>query len=210
MLSFIKFRKSFGRSPILEIDKFVVGPGVYWIKGINGSGKTTLLKSIAGMISFDGDILLDNISVKRQSVAYRSLVNFAEAEPIFPTFLSGIEMVRLFSHAKRASINQHHSFCTTIQMNEYLAEPLGSYSSGMLKKLSLVLAFLGSPKLILLDEPLITLDVDSLTIIRSWIEKMYLEHGVTFLISSHQSLELPTVHPQELIIENRTLRSVYQ
>lgn len=208
MLRFIKFRKSFGRLPILEINDLVIGPGVYWIKGINGCGKTTLLRSIAGIINFDGDILVDNnISLKRQSVAYRSVVNFAEAEPIFPAFLSGGEMIRLFSQAKCAKTNQHHPFVEQFQMSDYLADPIGSYSSGMLKKLSLVLAFLGSPRFVLLDEPLITLDNDSLITIRSWIEEMHMQRQVSFLISSHQQLELPTLNPQELLIENKTLKA---
>jgi ABC-2 type transport system ATP-binding protein len=211
MLRFTKFKKSFGRSMVLEINELVMKPGVYWIKGINGSGKTTLLKSIAGIIKFEGDIFLDHhVSIKRHPVAYRGLVNFAEAEPIFPAFLSGIEMIRLFSQAKQARINQYHSFAEQLKMKDNLADPIGSYSSGMVKKLSLILAFLGAPKVILLDEPLITLDSDSLVTIRSWIEEMHIQRQVSFLISSHQHLELPSLDVRELTIENKTLQSSLQ
>jgi ABC-2 type transport system ATP-binding protein len=91
MLQFIKFKKLYGGFPALKVDELSIDPGIYWIKGVNGSGKSTLLKSIAGILSFEGDILLNNsISIKKQPVAYRKLVNFAEAQPILPVFLTGM------------------------------------------------------------------------------------------------------------------------
>jgi ABC-2 type transport system ATP-binding protein len=76
----------------------------------------------------------------------------------------------------------------------------------MLKKLSLVLAFLGNPKLILLDEPLITIDTESLKILYSWISAQHRENGVSFMLSSHQALdadELPDAI--ELLVVNQRL-----
>src|SRR5476651_2831667 len=111
MLHFNKFQKFYGNYPALKIDDLVIEPGIYWIKGVNGSGKSTLLKSIAGILTFSGDILLgNNISIKKQPVAYRKLVNFAEAEPVFPEFLTGREMVDLFASAKDPPSGQEQHF----------------------------------------------------------------------------------------------------
>lgn len=210
MLQFIKFKKLYGGFPALKIDGLSIDPGIYWIKGVNGSGKSTLLKSIAGILSFDGDILLDNnISIKKQPVAYRKLVNFAEAEPIFPEFLTGKEMIELFAQAKDAPAGQEQHYINTMQMQAYVNRPLGTYSSGMLKKLSLVLAFMGKPKLILLDEPLITIDSASLTILNTWIAERYRQEGTSFLLSSHQALEhaeLPAA--RELLVDEQTLKFI--
>ena len=177
---------------------------------MNGSGKSTLLKSIAGILAFNGDILLDaTISIKKQPVAYRKLVNFAEAEPLFPEFLTGMEMIKLFASAKDAPAGQEQQFIESMKMQSYVDRPIGTYSSGMLKKLSLVLAFLGSPKLILLDEPLITIDTESLKILYSWISEQHNKNGVSFMLSSHQALdpdELPEA--QELLVENQTLAAL--
>ncbi|MDR6943634.1 ABC transporter ATP-binding protein [Mucilaginibacter pocheonensis] len=206
----MKFKKLYGGFPALKIDGLSIDPGIYWIKGVNGSGKSTLLKSIAGILSFDGDILLDNnISIKKQPVAYRKLVNFAEAEPIFPEFLTGKEMIALFAQAKDAPAGQEQHYINTMQMQAYVNRPLGTYSSGMLKKLSLVLAFMGKPKLILLDEPLITIDTASLTILNTWIAERYRQEGTSFLLSSHQALEhaeLPAA--RELLVEEQTLKFI--
>jgi ABC-2 type transport system ATP-binding protein len=207
MLQFKGFKKSYGNYPALTISELTIAPGIYWVKGVNGSGKSTLLKSIGGILAFDGDILLNTtISIKKQPVGYRKLVNFAEAEPLFPEFLTGKEMIDLFASAKDAPEGQEQYFIESMQMQSYIARPIGTYSSGMLKKLSLVLAFLGKPQLILLDEPLITIDTASLHILYQWMAEQR-ENGVSFLLSSHQAFdpsELPGA--SELLVENQTLR----
>ncbi|MEM1137825.1 MAG: ABC transporter ATP-binding protein [Bacteroidota bacterium] len=191
MIQFVKYHKSYGSNTVLKIDNLAVQPGIYWIKGANGSGKSTFLKTIAGIIHFDGDILLNqHISVKKKPVAFRKLVNFAEAEPIFPTFLTGREMVKLFTSTKGAPGGQEAYFIDSMQMNDYINEPIGTYSSGMLKKLSIVLAFIGNPQLILLDEPLITIDTESLKILYKWIEEKNQKEHVSFFLSSHQPLDI--------------------
>lgn len=75
----------------------------------------------------------------------------------------------------------------------------------MLKKLSLVLAFIGEPKWILLDEPLITLDVNAVNIILSTI-KYFHQNGISFLITSHQSLSLDENNIRILTIEHKNLQ----
>lgn len=207
MLHFQKFEKRYGNFPALKIDELTIPPGIYWIKGVNGSGKSTLLKSIAGILSFKGDILLNNsVSIKKQPVNYRKLVNFAEAEPLFPEFLTGSEMIQLFADAKGAPAGQEQQLIESMSMSAYVDRPVGTYSSGMLKKLSLLLAFLGRPQIIMLDEPLITIDTASLKILYSWMAERHTQQGTSFLLTSHQALdtaELPAA--TQLLVSEQTL-----
>lgn len=189
MLHFNQFEKSYFNQLVLKIDNIKIPEGIFWIKGGNGSGKSTLLKAIAGILSFEGDIAIGTIYLKDHGVSYRKLVNFAEAEPLYPEFLTGFEMVDLFAKAKGAVSDQEETLIAEMGMKPYIHNPLGSYSSGMLKKLSLVLAFLGQPKLILLDEPLNTIDVESLEILYRWINEKYRNEKISFLLSSHQPLD---------------------
>jgi ABC-2 type transport system ATP-binding protein len=210
MLQFVNFQKNYGNFAALKVDDLQIGQGLYWLKGVNGSGKSTLLKSVAGMLSFDGDVLLDgSISVKKNAINYRKLVSFAEAEPLFPEFLTGREMISLFAKARGAAAGQEEKYIESMQMQNYVDRPIGSYSSGMNKKLSLLLAFLGKPKLILLDEPLITIDTASLLILYKWINERQEQDGTSFILSSHQALDrdiLPSAG--ELLIENQTLTHI--
>jgi ABC-2 type transport system ATP-binding protein len=206
MLHFNQFEKSYFDHLVLKIDNIKLPEGIFWIKGSNGTGKSTLLKAIAGILSFKGDIAIGTVYLKNHGVAYRKLVNFAAAEPLFPEFLSGAEMIGLFAKAKGANSGQAEALLAEIGMQDYIYNPLGSYSSGMLKKLSLVLAFLGKPKLILLDEPLNTIDAESLEVLYRWINKKHKEEGLSFLLSSHQSLdELKLPGLKQINIEDKKL-----
>ena len=206
MLHFNQFEKSYFDHLVLKIDNIKLPEGIFWIKGSNGTGKSTLLKAIAGILSFKGDIAIGTVYLKNHGVSYRKLVNFAAAEPLFPEFLSGAEMIGLFVKAKGASSGQAEALLAEIGMQDYIYNPLGSYSSGMLKKLSLVLAFLGKPKLILLDEPLNTIDAESLEVLYRWINKKHKEEGISFLLSSHQSLgELKLPGLKQINIEDKKL-----
>lgn len=211
MLAFHQFQKRYAGHLALEIPEMTIDSGIYWLKGANGSGKSTLLKAIAGLLSFDGQISLSpDINLKKQPVAYRKIVNFAEAEPIFPEFLTGQEMIRMFVTAKAASPGQEQYYLESMQMQHYIHQPVSTYSSGMLKKLSLVLAFIGQPKLILLDEPLITIDSDSLQVLYRWIVEKHQKDGTGFLLASHQALEHETLSKaQVLLVAHLTLNTNY-
>lgn len=192
MLHFEKFKKFYQGRQIISIPSLTLTPGIYWLKGNNGSGKSTLLKAVAGLLSFEGEITLHSeIALKKQSVAYRKLVNYAEAEPIFPAFLTGKELIQLFCSAKGLVPGQAEYYLESMQMQHYMDQHVGTYSSGMLKKLSLVLAFIGKPDLILLDEPLITIDAESLAVLYRWILEQHQQEGTSFLLASHQELEHP-------------------
>ncbi|MCX2495044.1 ATP-binding cassette domain-containing protein [Pedobacter sp. PF22-3] len=207
MLHFSQFEKSYFDHLVLKIDNIMLPEGIFWLKGSNGSGKSTLLKAIAGILSFKGDIAIGKVYLKTHGVSYRRLVNFAEAEPLFPEFLTGLEMVDIFAQAKGATTGQEETLINEMGMKPYIHHPLGSYSSGMLKKLSLVLAFLGKPKLILLDEPLNTIDIESLAILYRWINKKYQNEKVSFLLSSHQPLDelkLPGIN--QVWIEDKEIK----
>lgn len=205
MVQFDRFAKQYGAATILQIDALVLPAGIHWVKGVNGSGKSTLLRSVAGVLHFRGDIAWGNLRLKKDTVSYRRVVNFAEAEPLFPEFLTGMEMIDLFRTAKGGVARQEEYYIEGMQMQSYIDQPIGTYSSGMLKKLSLVLAFLGTPQLILLDEPAITLDAQALDVLNRWIAAQHTRQGTTFLISSHQPLALDGLPLQHLLVEHRTV-----
>lgn len=208
MLRLQQFHKSYNGHLVLQVADFTIDAGIHWLRGHNGSGKSTFLKTVAGIISFEGDISLHNtLSIKKHPTDYRSAVNFAEAEPVFPDFLTGTELIRLFKSAKNAPARQDELYVESMGMSAYLSDRISTYSSGMLKKLSLVLAFLGRPACILLDEPLTTLDADSLPILYAWIAELHRREGTTFLLSSHQAFEgdiLPDV--REILVDRQTLQ----
>ncbi|SJN46608.1 ABC transporter, ATP-binding protein [Sphingobacterium faecium PCAi_F2.5] len=202
MLQFKDFKKHYGSHLVLSIPDLILENEVYWLQGANGSGKSSLLKCISGLLPFDGDILFSGNSLKKQSSKYLSKVNYAPTEPVFPTFLSGRSMIDFFVSCKKDTLGNYHELIQIFDMKDYLELPLAQYSSGMLKKLSIVLAFIGASKLIILDEPFITLDPLSSKILEQWIcDSRNKDFGIIF--SSHQ-VEIP-FEAISLRIENKQL-----
>ncbi len=188
MIQFKKFHKSYGSQTIIQMDDLTLSSGIYWIRGSNGTGKSSLLKSMAGIIHCEGDILLNsNISLKKNPIDYRKKINFGDAEPLFPQFLTGLELIQLFIEAKSGTFNQIEDLIQSFRIHNYLNQPIGTLSSGAIKKLSLVLAFVGKPEIILLDEPLITLDEDAQMSLLNCMKEKRLTSNISFFISSHHN-----------------------
>ena len=186
MIRFKNYSKEYNGQLIIKADMALDG-SFYWLKGENGSGKSTLFKSIAGLIHFSGQIEVEGIDINKDRIGYRMIVNHAEAEPVFPTFLTGTELVDFYTTTKRADKQQVAQLIAALGIGAFVGNKTGTYSSGMLKKLSLVLGFIGHPKLILLDEPLITLDQASVSNLMQLIENA-VDSGITVIITSHQQL----------------------
>lgn len=188
MLELLHVQKSYGDRLVLSIPSLQLPQGIYWLQGSNGSGKTTFLKIIAGLLPFRGDIILQDASLRRNPVDYRQRVSRADAEPLYPDFLKGSDLVAFYREVRKASPQQVEELTDLFQVRSYLRAPIGTYSSGMVKRLSLLLAFIGNPSLITLDEPLVTLDHDSIPLLYNLIMRFYRENNTSFLISSHQDI----------------------
>lgn len=205
MLAFHQFEKSYQGRTIIGIPDETLTSGVYHLKGQNGSGKTTLIKCIAGLIPFQGSIELLQIpnDLKHQQ-AYRKLVSFSPSEPEYPGFMKGSDLIKLHQDLRNTSREEDQVLIEKLGVDQFQHQEIMSYSSGMIKKLSLVLAFIGSPKLIILDEPLNALDADSTNLIEPLINQYRLA-GSTFVLTSHQDLSWEHDPYTVLSIENAQL-----
>jgi ABC-2 type transport system ATP-binding protein len=206
MLQINNFSKSYQDHLVLSIDALTISPGVNWLKGENGSGKTSLFKSLAGIVPFDGEISLGSVNLKKEPIAFRKLVNYSEAEPLFPEFLTAKDIVRFIGKTKGASSDQQDNYCRRLGIDQYFTKSCGTFSSGMLKKLSLATAFFGDPKLIILDEPLVTLDEGARETLMGIIHEKLTDSEITFLLSSHQSMDSTSLPLRNVYhIHNKTI-----
>jgi ABC-2 type transport system ATP-binding protein len=188
MLQINNLLKKYGDKTILDIENLCIEKGIIHLKGINGSGKSTFSKIVAGLIPFHGEVkLFDSLSPTEHKVEYRKQVNYSESEPNYPDILSANDLISFVGKAKGASTNSLISIPEAFGVNAYLYDSIGTYSSGMLKRLSLCLAFLGNPSLILLDEPFNTLDTKAIELLKNMIAEQH-ENGVNFILISHQNI----------------------
>lgn len=206
VLSLRNFSKRYNGVSVLSAQEIHFSQGLNWIKGANGAGKTTLFKSLAGILPHEGEVFFDDaISLSSHPVEFRKRVNYSEAEPVFPGFLTAKDLIRFIGKTKGSPDAQQRHLIHRLELGPFLENPCETYSSGMLKKLSIALAFLGSPRAIILDEPLITLDENARAILSTIIQDA-VNHGIIFLISSHQLIEGLSINITETFhIQDKTI-----
>jgi len=201
--------KRYGDKTILNVPALEMNSGIVHLKGINGSGKTTFSRIVAGLIPFQGEVVLNSqLSPVRDKVAYRKIVNYAEPEPKYPEFLTANDLIRFVGKAKGATDASSNALMEKLGITGYVYDHVGTYSSGMLKRLSLCLAFLGNPELILLDEPFNTLDTSAIATLKELID-FYRANGADFILVSHQDMHEYGINVSStFLVENQTIHQI--
>jgi ABC-2 type transport system ATP-binding protein len=186
MLSLSGFEKTYPSGFGVHITQLDLVQGIHLILGGNGSGKSTLLKALGGIHPASGEVFLNGTSLKSQPLEYRRKIGFSAAEPTFPEYLNLQDLISVVAKAKKSTGPETSELKRILDVEDFMTYPIGGYSSGMLKKSGLLLAFMGQPELIILDEPFTTIDTQTQEqLIRMICQRA--EEGTSFLITSHQS-----------------------
>lgn len=184
------------KTKIVKNASFKVAPGeIVGLIGPNGAGKTTIMKTILGLTSFSGKISIVNEPVTENNHQVLSEVGALIEHPAVYPFLTGQQNLQLYSHNKEDLEN----IVSLLQMDSFIQSKAKGYSLGMKQKLGIAIALLNKPKLIILDEPMNGLDIESTIRVRKII-KQYADRGTAFLISSHVLSELQKVMTQVILI----------
>jgi ABC-2 type transport system ATP-binding protein len=178
-----------GLSELGSEGKLGLGKGELRLSESNSEGKSNLSKEDLRLSesNSEGRSSEKPLSILKDRNDFLKKVNYAEAEPLYPPFLTAKDLVELYGATKKADIDAAKQQLEELHILDAYEQTVGTYSSGMVKKLSLVLAFMGNPDWILLDEPLITIDVAAVELVCKWINDWHARKGISFLISSHQS-----------------------
>jgi ABC-2 type transport system ATP-binding protein len=204
MLEISQFRKIYNNFTVLEINHLWIESGIHWFIGKNGSGKSTFFKSLAGITPFEGEILFKGL--RPHQVECKFLVNYSEAEPKYPDFVSGRDVLSFIAYAKKAPKGQLERLVNHFGVQDYWENNIGTYSSGMLKKVALVMGFLGNPELIILDEPFILVDAVSIEKLYELVVETHQKNGTSFLLSSHQDLLPEKLRVDSIfLVDNKTI-----
>lgn len=154
-LSIRGLRKRYSWVPVLDgVDLDVAAAEVVLLAGSNGSGKTTLLRCVAGLTRHGGRIRLDGGSCGR-TPAGRARLGYLPQTPGLPGWATGAELLELFARLRGTTQ-------TLVTLPEPflppLNQPVETLSGGQRQRLTLAIAMLGQPRLLLLDEPAANLD----------------------------------------------------
>lgn len=156
--------------------------------GPNGSGKSTLLACIAGRHPpAAGRVLVGGQDIVRASVAARQELGFAVDPGLLPALLTGRQCLEVFASARGMAAPDETTLqlAGALQFAAALALPVSHYSYGMRQKLAVLLALLGNPPLILLDEAFNGLDPRSSLVLQHALRARVTSGGTAVLLATH-------------------------
>ncbi len=156
--------------------------------GPNGAGKTTLVKIVSGLIQADeGEVFIKATPIRQTSKALRHLSTVLEGDRNLRFRLTGLENIQMYLALGGFPFDprQAYALAERFGLSDVLAKQVRFYSKGMKQKLSLLIAFLSSAELILLDEPTLGLDVHAGLELQSLIRELA-QTGRAVLITTHE------------------------
>ena len=185
--------KSLGGKPVLRGLAFNLQAGEFaGLIGPNGSGKSTLMRCLCGVLPADaGRIVIEGHVLGDDPRAARHRLGYAVDPALLPAELDGRQCLELVAQARGLAAVPVDSFNLARQLglDRYLDAIVASYSLGTRQKLSVVLALLGQPPLLLLDESLNGLDPISALALKEHLAWLARERGCAVLLATH-SLEI--------------------
>ncbi|HYE14117.1 MAG TPA: ABC transporter ATP-binding protein [Pyrinomonadaceae bacterium] len=163
-----------------------VGAGeAYALLGANGAGKSTLIRMIVGLtVPDEGSVTVCDQDMKKRAQEAKRRLGYLPEELYFYQRLTGREYLSLVAGLKGAEAGGVAAEVEFFELARVADKWVGGYSLGMRKKLGLAAAFLGSPSVLVLDEPLNGLDVEMMRKLRLRVERER-DAGRAFVISSH-------------------------
>lgn len=183
MFSVSSINKSYGKNHVLSDISFSVEPGQsVALLGINGSGKSTLLSVLAGNIRADsGSFGFDSVG---------KAVLLPQDNPLLPE-LTAIDNIRLWHPGSKKNVLNSHNMdiCTSLGVDNFLDKRVSKLSGGMKKRLSLAIVMMYDPDLLLLDEPLASLDLVCKNGILRYLQG-YTASGGIVIIATHEASAL--------------------
>lgn len=181
--------KSFGKKVVLKDITFAIQEGqIYGFIGPSGAGKTTIVKMIVGMdVPDKGSIhvlgeKMPNLNILQQ-IGY-----MAQSDALY-TALTGKEnlmfFASLFKLNKKERQNRIDYAAELVNLTSDLNKKVSAYSGGMKRRLSLAIALIQNPQILILDEPTVGIDPELRLSIWNELIRLKKEEGKTIIVTTH-------------------------
>jgi ABC-2 type transport system ATP-binding protein len=201
--------KDYGSKKIGPISFSVNQGEVVGLLGPNGSGKSTSIRLALGLSRpSSGSVTTMGLNPLRDHVKALSKVGYSPELPNLQTFMSPSELLELIGRelglGSDALTVQIPSVLASVGLAGYQDQKIGKLSKGMVQRLSVAQAMLGSPSLLILDEPMIGIDPAGALHFRSLFRK-FAAGGGTIVMSSHIMSEVESLCDSLAVIHSGRL-----
>ena len=201
-----KISKAYGAVTALrELDLTVPEACLYGLLGPNGAGNTTAMRILATLLAPDsGSVVVGGVDGLAQPRDVRQLMGYVAQEVAIDKILSGRELLQLQGDLYHLPRNDRDSriadLIDRLAMGDWIDRRCGTYSGGMRRRLDLAAGLLHRPRLLVLDEPTVGLDIESRSAIWQLLRQL-VDEGTTVLLSSHYLEEVEALADRLAIID---------
>jgi len=211
-----KLTKNFKNSLIIpnKLSFSVHKEECFGLLGINGSGKTTSFRLITGDldISFGNAYLDSNTNLLTNRTQFYSRIGYCPQNDALLDRLTGIQTLRFFGRLRGLDSQTFETFITNIidlfGLKNVINKELSAYSGGNRRKISLAIALIGTPSLLLLDEPTTGVDPDSRLKIWKFLRDLMINYKISILLTSHNMEECEALCSRIAIMSNGILQTI--
>lgn len=206
--------KSFGKNKVLDNINLEVKTGeIAALLGENGAGKSTFINILAGLSKFDkGEILLNGESIYKNLDSYKSILGLVPQEIALLDDLTGLENLKLFSSSykipKQKQKSKIEELIHQLELDEYIDQKVSTYSGGISRRLNLACSLVHEPKILILDEPTVAIDIKVRNIILEFITEKISPNAIV-IYSSHYLEELEQIGSKiQIIKKGKILKTI--
>lgn len=199
----LKYSYSKNDNILKGIDLSVPKGSIFGLLGKNGAGKTTTLRLALGLIKKQkGEIRILGKSIDKSRIEILKKVGSLIESPSFYAHLSAIENLKILQLIHSCPENRISEVLNLVGLGNTGKKKVGQFSLGMKQRLSIAIALLHNPELLILDEPTNGLDPNGIIEMRELLKKLNEEYGVTIVVSSHLLAEIEKIISHLAIIDN--------
>jgi len=208
MIEVKNLTKRYGQNLALDRVSFTVEEGtIVGFLGPNGAGKTTTMNIITGYLSAtSGEVTVSGKNILEEPNEVKKLIGYLPELPPLYMDMTVKEYLNFMYDLKKVKLpRQKHiqEICELVQISNVYHRLIGNLSKGYKQRVGIAQALLGSPSIIILDEPTVGLDPAQVIEIRRLIRE--LGQGHTVILSSHILSEVQAVCTRILILSHGQL-----
>jgi ABC-2 type transport system ATP-binding protein len=190
MLELRNISRSYRGIPAIANVNFQVDAGeIVGYLGANGSGKSTTVKIITGILQpNDGQVYFEGRNIVDDLPGFRAKLGYVPEEAHVYTYLSGMEYLQLVGRlrgmSERLITVKAFNLLRLLGLESWRHSPISAYSKGMKQRVLIAASLMHDPKLLIFDEPLSGLDVDSARLFKDLL-RQFAASGKAILYISH-------------------------
>ena len=208
MLELKNVCKSYGKKAALKDFTYTFDKGIYGLLGANGAGKSTLMNLLTDNVSRNsGEILYDGREILDMGKNYLELLGYMPQQQGFYENFSArmflYYIAELKGIKKKEAKRQIEELLDIVNLSEVADKKVGGFSGGMKQRVLLAQALLGSPKILILDEPTAGLDPKERVNFRKYIQR--LSEDKIILVATHVVSDVETIADKILIMKDGEL-----